>query len=70
MQPLRFNPLLKQTLWGGERIIPFKHLDSNLTQVGESWEISSVPGNETTVKGGPYDGKILSEVIAEERRSW
>lgn len=67
MQPLRFNPLLKQTLWGGERIIPFKHLDSNLTQVGESWEISSVPGNETTVKGGPYDGKILSEVIAEEK---
>ena len=52
----KFNPLLKQTIWGGERIIPFKHMDSQLDQVGESWEISGVKGHETTVAGGPYDG--------------
>lgn len=66
MQPLRFQPLLKQTLWGGNRIVPFKHIDSELTQVGESWEISSVPGHETIVSEGRYAGLKLSEVINQE----
>ena len=35
MKPLRFKPLLKQTLWGGNKIIPFKHLHDNLENVGE-----------------------------------
>ena len=25
MYPLKFEPILKQTLWGGDKIIPFKH---------------------------------------------
>ncbi len=25
---LRFRPILKQTLWGGEKIIPFKGMDT------------------------------------------
>lgn len=65
MKAFRFKPLLKQTLWGGEKIIPFKHLASDLTNVGESWEISGVQGCETTVEGGDYDGKPLSAVVAE-----
>ena len=39
MYPLKFKPILKSTLWGGERIIPFKQLDCQQEQVGESWEI-------------------------------
>ena len=42
MYPLKFEPILKQTLWGGDKIIPFKHLNSDLKGVGESWEISGV----------------------------
>jgi mannose-6-phosphate isomerase len=53
MQALKFKPLLKSTLWGGEKIIPFKHLQSNQEQVGESWEISGVKDNETVVAEGP-----------------
>lgn len=64
MKALRFKPLLKQTIWGGNKIVPFKHLDSSLENVGESWEISGVPGSETVVDGGDYDGKRLSEVVA------
>ena len=48
----KFEPVLKQTLWGGNKIIPFKQLDSDLQNVGESWEISGVKGSETTVKNG------------------
>ena len=65
MKPLKFNALLKSTLWGGDKIIPFKHLDVNQENVGESWEISGVPGNETIVSDGDYKGKKLNEVVAE-----
>ena len=65
MQPIKFNPLLVQTLWGGEKIIPFKHLNSDLTQVGESWEISGVKGNETVVSEGEFKGKRLNELVDE-----
>ena len=33
MYPLKFEPILKQTLWGGDRIISFKHLNVNLPNV-------------------------------------
>ena len=36
MYPLKFEPILKQTLWGGDKIIPFKHLNDTLANVGES----------------------------------
>ena len=65
MKPIKFNALLKSTLWGGDKIIPFKHLDVKQDNVGESWEISGVPGNETVVSDGPYAGKKLNELVAE-----
>lgn len=63
MYPLKFTPILKQTLWGGERIVAFKHLQSEVDRVGESWEISSIPGSESVVANGEYKGKTLPEII-------
>lgn len=63
----KFKPLLKQTIWGGERIVPFKRLECNMDQVGESWEISGVKGQETVVDGGPYDGLTTNELVATLR---
>lgn len=65
MKPIKFQPLLKSTIWGGNKIIPFKHLDSTQENVGESWEISGVKDNETIVKNGAFAGKKLNEVVAE-----
>lgn len=59
----KFKPILKQTLWGGSKIIPFKHLDCDIPNVGESWEISGVRGNETVIDGGPCDGVRLDALI-------
>ncbi len=36
MKPLKFQPLLKSTIWGGNKIIAFKHLDVKQEKVGES----------------------------------
>ena len=65
MQPIKFEPLLVSTIWGGDKIIPFKHLDSQQAQVGESWEISGVKGSETVVAEGPYKGRHLNDLVAE-----
>ena len=63
MKPLKFNAFLKQTIWGGNKIIPFKHLDSHLENVGESWEISGVKDHQTIVSEGEYAGRALNEVV-------
>ncbi len=60
---LKFKPLLKQTIWGGDKIIPFKQLSDSLDNVGESWEISGVKDNETIVADGPLEGKSLNTVV-------
>lgn len=63
MYPLKFEPILKQTLWGGDKIIPFKHLNETLPNVGESWEVSAVEGSESVVANGTDKGYTLPEMV-------
>lgn len=63
MYPIKFKPVLKQTIWGGDKIIPFKHLDESLSNVGESWEISAVEGSESVVANGADEGLTLPEMV-------
>ena len=70
MYPLKFEPILKQTLWGGDKIIPFKHLNSDLKGVGESWEISGVEDNESVVANGPDKGLTLADMVRTQFRSF
>lgn len=67
MYPLKFEPILKQTLWGGDKIISFKQLNDTRTEVGESWEISAVEGSESIVTEGPDKGMTLTEVLSKYR---
>lgn len=69
MKPIKFNPLLKQTIWGGDKIIPFKHLDSKMDLVGESWEISGVTDNETVVSQGEFKGMSLNQLLTQEKEN-
>lgn len=62
-----FRPLLKQTLWGGQRIAAYKRLADAPAGVGESWELSGVPGSETVVACGPRAGLTLTELLDEMR---
>lgn len=64
-QPFHFSPQLKTVLWGGDRISRFKRIPSAPAGVGESWEISAVPGHVSVVDRGPHAGKTLSELIDE-----
>ena len=62
-QPFHFAPYLKTVIWGGDRIAPFKRIHSAPQGVGESWEISAVPGHVSVVDRGPYEGKTLNELV-------
>ena len=60
----KFKPILKSTIWGGEKIVPYKQIASDQKQVGESWELSGVKGNESVVAEGPEAGTTLPQLIA------
>ena len=66
LYPLRFAPILKSTLWGGNKICTYKHLeDAPCDTIGESWEISGVKDNVSVVSNGPLKGKKLNELICQ-----
>ena len=65
MEILEFKPILKTLVWGGEKIVPFKGIKTKQEHVGESWEVSDVPGDESIVEGGSYDGRSLTELVKE-----
>ena len=62
----KFQPIYKTTVWGGERIAPFKGVENGLTHVGESWELSGIPGSESVVIEGYHVGATLPELVARE----
>ena len=67
MYPLKFEPILKQTLWGGDKIIDYKQLNEPLSGVAESWQISAVEDNESVVANGPDKGLTLPEMVGKYR---
>ncbi|MCF0244660.1 MAG: class I mannose-6-phosphate isomerase [Bacteroidaceae bacterium] len=68
MKPYKFEPYLKTTLWGGYQIAPFKGIYTAQPNIGESWEVSGVPGHESVaIERGLIDdvdvGLTLTELI-------
>lgn len=63
--PLQFEPILKERIWGGEKLktILNKPIVSKIT--GESWELSTVEGDVSIVANGELKGKSLMELINE-----
>ncbi|WP_419034078.1 type I phosphomannose isomerase catalytic subunit [Dysgonomonas gadei] len=63
LYPLKFKPILKSIIWGGDEICKFKDVTPEQDGIGESWEISSVKGNVSVVANGELENKDLSEII-------
>ena len=61
--PFKFVPYLKPVLWGGDKIAPFKGIESDCDNIGESWEISGVPSHESVVSDGPDKGMTLPALV-------
>ena len=63
LYPLKFEPILKERLWGGSKLkdVFGKAIPSEIT--GESWELSAVPGDVSLVANGALQGKSLQFLI-------
>ncbi len=64
LYPLKFTPQFKERVWGGQRLRSLfnKNFDP-LPNCGESWELSSLPGNVSVVSNGFLEGNNLAEII-------
>ena len=63
LYPLKFNPILKDKIWGGQKLKGLLNKKSNLPNVGESWEISDVEGDTSVVSNGSLKGQSLKELL-------
>ncbi len=63
LYPLKFQPISKYRIWGGEKIKTILNKDFNENNIGETWEISGVNGDETVVAEGPLKGQTLKKLI-------
>ncbi|NIJ44729.1 mannose-6-phosphate isomerase [Wenyingzhuangia heitensis] len=61
--PIKFTPILKERIWGGEKLIHTFKKQSNKKNIGESWEISDVKGDVSVVENGFLAGQSLKELI-------
>jgi mannose-6-phosphate isomerase len=64
LYPLKFTPIYKDKIWGGEKIKSVLNKDfGDLPNCGESWELSGVEGNVSVVSNGYLAGNTLEELI-------
>ena len=64
LYPLKFKPVFKDKIWGGNRIKTSLGLDfSPLSACGEAWVLSGVPGCQTIVSNGFLEGNELNEIL-------
>ncbi len=61
--PLKFRPILKERIWGGEKLRTQFNKPTTGSNIGESWELSDVQGDVSTVANGALAGKSLAELI-------
>ena len=65
LYPLKFTPLFKYRIWGGSKLKTALNKEYTEENIGESWEISDVPGDETVVENGFLKGKTLKELTKQ-----
>jgi mannose-6-phosphate isomerase len=61
--PLTFTPILKDRIWGGTKLKTYLNKPIVSETTGESWEISTVPGDISVVNNGVLKGKNINEII-------
>ncbi|WP_235835831.1 type I phosphomannose isomerase catalytic subunit [Cognatitamlana onchidii] len=61
--PLKFKPILKEKIWGGQKLKTILNKASESNTIGESWEISDLDGDTSVVINGPLKGKTLKDLV-------
>tara|TARA_R110002072_G_scaffold127575_5_gene265001 strand:+ start:3139 stop:4116 length:978 start_codon:yes stop_codon:yes gene_type:complete len=64
-QFIKFEPILKDKIWGGEKLATLLDKKSTRKDIGESWEISDVENDTSIVSNGDLKGTDLKQLINE-----
>lgn len=67
-QFLKFEPILKEKIWGGEKLMKMLNKKSVKKNIGESWEISDVDGNTSVICNGELRGLSIKELIKKHKK--
>ena len=63
LYPIKLQPILKDKIWGGQKLQTILNKKSSLPNVGESWEISDVEGDTSMVINGSLKGQSLKDLL-------
>ena len=64
--PLKFRPIYKQRIWGGQKLREVFDKDiPPFEKIGESWELADLPDDKSIVTNGELAGQTLSSVIVK-----
>ena len=63
LYPLKFQPILKDKIWGGQKLHHILHKPTTSKNAGESWEISDVEGDTSVVANGALQGSSLNYLL-------
>lgn len=63
LYPLKFEPILKDKIWGGNKLEKLFGKKAASDKLGESWELSGYEGDESVVTNGLLAGNNLVELI-------
>lgn len=67
MEPLKFEPILKEVIWGGSRISQMLDLKSDKL-IGENWTLSLRNDNISVVSEGKYKGSTFENLVEENKK--
>ena len=63
--PIKFSPILKEKIWGGNKLKNVLKKNSDHQNIGESWEVSGVKDNVSIVSNGIYANASIKDLIEE-----
>jgi len=63
LYPLKFEPILKDKIWGGTKLKSLFNKAAETDKLGESWELSGIENDESVVTNGFLAGNTLPELI-------
>ena len=58
---LRLEPVMKECVWGGKRLVTEFPYHAEGEHIGECWAVSAHPHGDCVVREGRYAGWKLSE---------
>ena len=63
LYPLKFQPILKDKIWGGNKLKSIFNKEAETDKLGESWELSGYENDESVVTNGFLAGNNIAELI-------